>query len=171
MEPTDQSPPPAVALDPQTCAEGMVRRLSHPEHPKAPVAWRTLGSEALLYPDKLRLALAPGLLLVEISLATDQTGEVALVLPFAVGRSRDQASLQAVTESVPRGDSRLAARWGETAQELVWDAILVTGREAVAKATPDSSLDLGGLFTDGKSLLLIPAKPIPLSELRKQIAG
>jgi len=98
-----------------------------------PIVWTDAESELLVYPHATRVRFAPGFVFVELMVATDQTGRAKLLFPFKVGASPNEAVLMAVTEGQPRGDTRLAARWGEPATTIVWHAVLRAGQALLAR--------------------------------------
>lgn len=128
-----------------------------------PLVWSHGDSEAVFHADELRLSLRPGLVLVEVTLETDQTGRAALVVPFGVGRSASDATLQAVTEGVPRGDALLAARWGQIVQDELWEGLLNVGQQDV-RARGDA-LVVGGLYTNGRTLSYVVTRPFSAVEV------
>jgi hypothetical protein len=117
-------------LDEAALAAAVARRLASPDVlPKGfgapgPVVWTDGADEVLVYLPSLRVALRDGLIAVSVDLESDQTGRETLVMPFAVGGTRDPAGLVAATESLPRGDGLLVGRWGRIVQDAVWNALL-----------------------------------------------
>jgi hypothetical protein len=100
------------------------RQLSSSEDRASPVIWSEGDSEIVVYSQELRVALQPGLTLVELPVASDQTGKSALVVAFSIGKSPQDATLLALTESTLRGDPLLASRWSYAVQEVLWQALL-----------------------------------------------
>lgn len=136
----------------------------------APVVWTHGDSEAVFHPDKLRLSLLPGLVLIEVTLETDQTGASVLVVPFSTGKSPADATLTVVTEELPRGDPLLAARWGEIVQNELWDGLLNVGQDYLRQRRDDASLVVGGLYTGGRSLSFIITRPFSATEVNDYYA-
>lgn len=133
----------------------------------APVVWTHGDSEAVFHTDKLRLSFLPGLVLIEVTLETDQTGVSVLVVAFSLGKSPADATLNAVTEELPRGDPLLAARWGEIVQNELWDGLLNVGQDYQRQRRGDASLVVGGLYTDGQSLSFIITRPFSASAVNE----
>ncbi|HEX5354828.1 MAG TPA: hypothetical protein VFW93_01325 [Aquabacterium sp.] len=121
----------APRMDEVSMAAAIARRLSPPSSLPAKgfgfppaVVWTDAGDDILLHLSSLRVVLRSGLIVVSLDLACDQTGREALVMPFSVAASRDQAGLLAVTEELPRGQGLLVGRWGKLLQDAVWAALL-----------------------------------------------
>ena len=125
------------------------------DNPRQPVVWRDAESELLVWPARTRVRLAPGFVLVELAVATDQTGEGRLVLAYKIGASPNEASLTAVSEARPRGDALLAARWAEPATQLVWFALLRCGQALLARRRTRTTLTVSGVYTLGRVLSFI----------------
>lgn len=131
----------------------------------ASVVWVHGDSEVVFHTNKLRLSFLPGLVLIEVTLETDQTGASVLVVPFSMGKSPADATLTAVTEALPRGDPLLAARWGEIVQNELWDGLLNVGQDYLRQRRGDASLVVGGLYTGGQSLSFIITRPFSAKEV------
>lgn len=127
--------------------------------PALPVVWADLDAEVVLRPSLTRLALRPGLVLVEVTLESDQTGAQTLVVPLAIGAAVTDATRQAVTDHAPRGHAGLAARWGEILQQAVWNAVLAAGNQFLNAQRAPLSLPAAttilGLYCDGTLLTYI----------------
>ncbi len=124
--------------------------------PALPVVWVDLDAEVVLGPSLSPLALRPGLVLVEVTLESDQTGAQTLVVPLAIGAAVTDATRQAVTDHAPRGHAGLAARWGEILQQAVWNAVLAAGNQFLNAQRAPLSLPAAttilGLYCDGPLL-------------------
>jgi hypothetical protein len=126
----------APRMDELSMAAAIARRLS-PAAALPPkgfgfppaVVWTDAGDDILLHLSALRVVLRSGLIVVSVDLECDQTGREALVMPFSVAASRDQAGLLAVTEELPRGNGLLVGRWGKLLQDAVWQALLAIVQE------------------------------------------
>jgi hypothetical protein len=136
-------------------------------NPKQPVVWRDAESELLVWPARTRVRLAPGFVLVELAVATDQTGEGRLVLAYKIGASPNEASLTAVSEARPRGDALLAARWAEPVTQLVWFALLRCGQTLLARRRSKTDLTVSGVYTLGRVLSFIATEPVSAEQLRE----
>lgn len=170
------------------------RQLSPTEDLLGPVVWREGDSEIVAYPPELRVSLRPGLILVELPVATDQTGKTSLVIPLSAGSSPGDAALVALTESLPRGNSLLAARWGFFVQEVVWAAVLNVGQARLASVPGAADMVVSGVYaTDGHLVFIMapdykapeigdyfadvapdapaPAPPEPLPEVGQEAGG
>ncbi len=126
----------AQRMDEPAMAAAVARRLAPPASLPAKgfgfppaVVWTDAGDDILLHLSSLRVVLRSGLMVVSLDLECDQTGREALVMPFSVAASRDQAGLVAVTEELPRGHGLLVGRWGKLIQDAVWSALLTIVQE------------------------------------------
>jgi hypothetical protein len=139
-------------------------------NPQQPIVWRDADSELLVYPGRTRVKFAPGFVLVELGVATDQTGDAQLVFTFKVGASPNEASLTAVSEARPRGDPTLAQRWAEPATRLVWFGLLRCGQALLERRRNKTPLVVSGVYTLGKVLSFITTAPVGADELRQYYA-
>lgn len=137
------------------------------DNPRQPVVWRDAESELLVWPARTRVRLAPGFVLVELVVATDQTGEGRLVLAYKIGASPNEASLTAVSEARPRGDALLATRWAEPVTQLVWFALLRCGQTLLARRRSKTDLTVSGVYTLGRVLSFIATEPVSAEQLRE----
>lgn len=136
-----------------------------------PIVWTDAESELLVYPHATRVRFAPGFVFVELMVATDQTGRAKLLFPFKVGASPNEAVLMAVTEGQPRGDTRLAARWGEPATTIVWHAVLRAGLALLARRRSKQPMTIGGVYTLGRVLSFVATQPLDVDDLREYYKG
>lgn len=148
-----------------TLQQALRQQLAVAQDPTNPVVWVDGDAEVLVDPSKLRLALQPGLVLVELPLESDQCGPQKLVIPFSLGTSPADATLLATTESLPRGHAGLAARWGRLAQEALWAALLRLGQDALAAQPAGEGRTVSGIFVTAKELNFIAAQPYRAQEL------
>lgn len=103
------------------------------------VVWKDGDAEVIVHLNETRVRIREGVVLVSVTLESDQTGRQSLVVPFIVGDEDDPAKLFTVTETIPRGDPVLAARWGEAAQEAVWGALLGLAEDQASQAELDDN--------------------------------
>ena len=103
--------------------------------------WSHRGHEATVRLDSLRAAVADGVLLVALTLDTDQTGPQELTCVFAVGSAKQPAGLLAVAEERPRGHGELAAAFAEPAIAPAWRALLAVVAAVAAAAGQDADGD------------------------------
>jgi hypothetical protein len=88
------------------------------------VVWHDGDSEMLLRLGKVRLERGvEGIVLVHVPVFCEETGEVEVVVPFAVTRHA-QAGLVAATAAVPRGPAEVVSRWGEPLVSAAWEALV-----------------------------------------------
>ena len=86
------------------------------------------------------MRLEPGAVRVRIDLETEQTGRAPQDVVIAVAEPSAPPSLLAVTDETARGDTRLAARWGQALQEAVWGALLELADDAAGIAAATGKL-------------------------------
>jgi hypothetical protein len=114
----------------------------------AAVIWVDGDAEIIVDGPALRVALHPGIILIELSFVSDQTQRTSLVFPFSVGRTLDDAALLAVTEEHARGHKVIAARWGSLAQDMLWRSLLQVGQTLLEREFGPDELSVGGVYVD-----------------------
>lgn len=125
----------------------------------AQVIWQDGEGEVLVHLDATKVVMFPGLVVVELTLETDQTGIGQVVMPFAVGSPTSPAGLLAVTEDLPRGPAQLVDRWGQAAIAAAWLALLDVAHGLALQSgfdTDGSRLIPGAITTDGTTLTVLP---------------
>jgi len=101
--------------------------------PTPDVIWVDGGNELLVRPSKTRTVFRPGFALVGITVHSEQTGDVEVVIPFALGAPNAPLGMIAATEKRPRGPQIIVDTWGEQLIAAAWDALLrVIGNLAAA---------------------------------------
>jgi hypothetical protein len=110
------------------------------------IVWVRGEDELLVEPAGARLVLRPGFVLACIPAFCVETGEVEIVVPFAVGRPDAPLGLVMATEPVPRGPAAVVERWGDHFVAAAWAALVRLGAGVAAAA---------GI--DDKSQVLLPA--------------
>jgi hypothetical protein len=65
-----------------------------------------------------------GFVFVGIAVYSEQTGDVEVVVPFAVGRADQRLGLIVATERRPRGPAAVVDQWGEQLIAAAWSALL-----------------------------------------------
>jgi hypothetical protein len=138
---------------------------------KAPVLWRDADSELLVFPGETRVRFAKGFVFVELTVATDQTGRDTIVFPFRVGSSPNEAVATAVTETVPRGNPIIAARWGATATRIVWHAVLRAGEGLLARRKLARPMRVSGVYTLGRVLSYLVTEPVTADDIREYFSS
>jgi hypothetical protein len=127
--------------------------------PPPQVIWYDHDSEVLVHLDRTVVELDDGLVLVALTLESDQTGVGQLTVPLSIGSAQLAAGLVAVTESRPRGPVALADRWGEAAVAAAWRALLDAVYSLALQAGVDASgarLIPGAIGCDPKGLSIVP---------------
>jgi hypothetical protein len=127
--------------------------------PPARVIWQDHDGEVLVHLDQTQVVMLPGLVLVALTLESDETGSGQIIVPFAVGTPESPAGLVAVTEPNPRGPQSLVDRWGQSAIAAAWQALLDVAHCLSLNAGVDQEgarLIPGALSTDGTTLSVTP---------------
>jgi hypothetical protein len=149
----------ASAVTPLAVAAIGARYTAPGQPPPAQVIWQDGDSEVLVHLDKTETVMFPGLVLVALTLETDETGPGQLVMPFAIGSPDSPAGLFAVTEARPRGPEQLADRWGEAATAAAWLALLDVAHGMALQSGTDTAgarLIPGAITCDGSVLTVTP---------------
>jgi hypothetical protein len=129
------------------------------ETPPAQVIWQDHDGAVLAHLDQTQVVMFPGLVLVALTLESDETGSGQIVVPFAIGTPESPAGLVAVTEPNPRGPQALVDRWGQSAIAAAWQALLDVAHGLSLNAGVDQAgtrLIAGALSTDGTTLSVTP---------------
>lgn len=93
--------------------------------------WVRDDGELLVHTGSVRVRLDDGLLVVTIPVSCDQTGDVSIQVPFAVGGEEQPAGMVVATEERPRGPEEIVDLWGEALTAFAWRTLLaVTTRSA-----------------------------------------
>jgi hypothetical protein len=119
------------------------------------VIWQDHDGEVLVHLDQTQVVMFPGVVLVALTLESDETGVGQIIVPFAVGSPDSPAGLIAVTEPNPRGPQALVDRWGQSAIAASWQALLDVAHGLSLQAGVDQDgarLIPGALGTDGTTL-------------------
>ena len=105
------------------------------------VIWVDAGDEVLVHLDSLQTKILDRMVVMSIDLECDQVGRTPMIVTFALGDANDPAGLVAVTDEYPRGDGRLAARWGDAIQAALWSALLgLSGDHATERSQSPSGI-------------------------------
>ncbi len=160
---------PGATAPPVDIRQGSVQRLTvaalgaayvpTADTPPTEVIWHDHDGEVLVHLDRTQVVMFPGLVLIALTLESDQTGAAQLIVPFAVGSPENPAGLIAVTEPRPRGPQALVDRWGQAAIAAAWQALLDVAHGLSLRAGVDQDgarLIPGALSTDGTALSVIP---------------
>jgi hypothetical protein len=125
------------------------------------IRWLARGGEAVVLRDATRAASQAGVVLVGMTLQTDQTGEQELTVPFAVGSATRDAGLLATTHRVPDGHVELARAFGEAVVATAWQALLAVavGLAAAGTSTTGRTLQPALLRAAPGRLTVVPRAP------------
>ncbi len=100
--------------------------------PNPDVIWVDCGNELLVRPSKTRTVFRPGFVLIGISVHSELTGDVEIVIPFAVGAPNEPLGMIAATETRPRGPPIIVETWGEQLIAAAWEALLRVAADLAA---------------------------------------
>ncbi len=123
------------------------------------VIWYDHDGDVLVHVDRTVVALFEGVVLVGLTLETEQTGAGQVAVPLSVGSPQFAAGLLVMTESRPRGPVALVDRWGDAAVAASWRALIDAAHALALHTGIDASgarLVPGALSTDGKTFTVVP---------------
>jgi hypothetical protein len=123
------------------------------------VVWTEGEAEIVAHLGQTRVAVLDGLVLVGITLESEQTGRAEIAVPFAVGTEDDLAGTVAVAERVPRGPAALVERWGDAVIAAAWEALVEVADEVARQAGVDTEgnpLTAGALVARRGVLSVVP---------------
>jgi hypothetical protein len=133
--------------------------------PDVPVVWQHLDATLVFYPDQFVVHTRLGLLVMELTLATDQTGADKLIIPYALGKNLGQAALFAVTPHAPTGHPLLVARWGRIVQQALWQTLLQVGQSMTKHRVAIKSPVLAGMYRDERGFAFVLSRPVDDKEI------
>ena len=137
----------------------LVRAAMAPEPDADSVIWEHAGSELLVHTGRTRIEVLDGVVLVGVTVESDQLGETEVVVPFAVGTAEQLAGMIATTERRPRGPDPLVDHWGDALIAAAWDALLAVAEELSSQIGVDetgSPLRPGALVAAAGTLSVVP---------------
>jgi hypothetical protein len=123
------------------------------------VVWASGEDELLVQVNAVRLVLTEGFTMVEIPVFTEQSNDVNVVVPFAVGTDSSPLGLIMATETVPRGPAVIVQRWGEHLTAAAWQALVhVASGIAAASGTDQENQPLlpASLSASAGGLTVLP---------------
>jgi hypothetical protein len=125
-----ESLPPGAVADAVEIEDGHFEQLARaavaPAEEARSVVWRDADAEVVVHLDRTRVRARDGLVLIGLTLESDQTGVAEVVVPFAVGTDERAAGMVAATERKPRGPDVLVTRWGDAIIATAWLAFVET---------------------------------------------
>lgn len=143
--------------------EALIRRSLTERHERA--VWAEAGDEVVVDLVRTRVAVATGLVLIAVSLRTDDTQPTELVVQLAVGTPTDITGLLAVTPRAPEGPAGLVLRWGDAVIAAAWGALVDVVTElahAVGSDERGAPLQPAALLAqDGVLGIVLQAAPEP----------
>lgn len=126
------------------------------------VIWEQAGSELLVHLGETRVQVVEGLIIVGLTVESNESGRVEVTIPFAVGRRDRLAGMVATTEPKPRGPNIIIDRWGESLIAAAWQAVLDVIGTLSARAGVDedgSPLLPGAIVAEGNVLSVVAQAP------------
>ncbi len=154
-----------LTLDVKELTTAIKRELLPDVSEEGAVIWADGDSEVIVEVERLRLALKPGLIVIELTMTEDDMGEATLVFPFRVGEEPADAILLAITEDQPRGNPVFSNRWGVISQSLLWEILQSVGRKRWQSRTGNNRLALSGIYTNGEQLSYLFSIPVSAHEV------
>ena len=124
--------------------------------PPDKVVWVEGPDEVLVHLDETNVRVVDRTVYVSVPLETDQTGKTPLVVALAMGAPDDPAGLVCMTDDLPYGEPRLAARWGRTLQTAVWAGML----ELASEHADERGVAPRGLVVSDGALHLATGEPL-----------
>lgn len=126
------------------------------------VIWEQAGSELLVHLGRTRVQVVEGLIVVGMTVESNESGTVEVTIPFAVGRPDRLAGMVVTTEPKPRGPSIIIDRWGESLIAAAWQAVLDVIGTLSARAGVDeegSPLLPGAIVAEDNRLSVVAQAP------------
>jgi hypothetical protein len=126
------------------------------------VIWEQAGSELLVHLGKTRVQVVEGLIIVGLTVESNESGQVEVTIAFAVGRRDRLAGMVMTTEPNPRGPTIIIDRWGESLVAAAWQAVLDVISTLSARAGVDeegSPLLPGAIVADDNLLSVVAQAP------------
>ena len=160
--------PPGEVLDPIEVGNDDFQELIHTaigvtdKRRRNQVIWEQAGSELLVHLGKTRVQVVEGLILVGLTVESNESGQVEVTIPFAVGRSGRLAGMVVTTEPKPRGPTIVIDRWGEALIAAAWQAVLDVIATLSARAGVDeegSPLLPGAIMAEDNMLRVVAQAP------------
>jgi hypothetical protein len=104
------------------------------------VVWYDHDGEVLFIIGQTVVNLMDGLVLVALTLQTDQTGPGQVTVPLGVGTASQPVGMTVATELRPRSPTPLLVdRWGDAATAAAWGALLDVAKTMAEQAGADSN--------------------------------
>lgn len=134
----------SVTIDAAQLQSTMVSALSAPyaaagASPPTEVAWFDYDGEVTVNLAATTVTLLDGLVLVALTLQSDQTGTGQVIVPLSVGTQASPTGMLIGTENRPRGLLALVDRWGEAATAAAWSALLDVAQTLARQGGADAN--------------------------------
>jgi hypothetical protein len=123
------------------------------------VVWAGPSGELLVRASKVRAIIRPGVLVIGVSVFTEESGDQELSVPFMLGDAKNHLGLSMACQRRPVGDPWLANLWGESVAAFVWETLLnvllaITERSPGALDAGAIERFPGAVFVDGDDLVI-----------------
>jgi hypothetical protein len=134
----------SVTIDAAQLQSSMISALSAPytsagAAPPAEVAWFDYDGEITVNLAATTVTLSDGLVLVALTLQSDQTGAGQVIVPLSVGTQANPTGMLIGTENRPRGLLALVDRWGEAATAAAWSGLLDVAQTLARQGGADAN--------------------------------
>ncbi|MCK0140754.1 hypothetical protein [Aliiroseovarius sp. F47248L] len=127
---------PKIDLGPETAVtlfRGAAMKLAGDKQ----VIWVLGDSEILVFTSRVAIETEPGRIVVHLPVRTDQTKDVVIKVPFAVGSEKRPAGLMASTPMRPIGPEAIVEIWAEALTAFAWGAVLTLAEVLANRAGQD----------------------------------
>jgi hypothetical protein len=160
--------PPGEVLDPIEVRNDDLQELIHTalgvtdKRRRNQVIWEQAGSELLVHLGETRVQVLKGMVLVGLTVESNESGKVEVTIPFAVGRTDRLAGMLVTTEPKPRGPTIIIDRWGESLIAAAWQGLLDVIGTLSARAGVDeegSPLLPGAIVAEDNLLRVVAQAP------------
>ncbi|MCK0126069.1 hypothetical protein MWU76_16885 [Gelidibacter sp. F2691] len=100
--------------------------------------WVLGDSEMLVFVNRVALKTEHGRILVHIPVKTDQTDDVMITVPFAVGSEKRPAGMMASAPMRPIGPEAIVEIWADALTAFAWGAVLTMAEVLASRAGQDT---------------------------------
>lgn len=101
------------------------------------IVWVQGDSEMLVFASRVGLETEPGRIVVHVPVRTDQTKDVVIKVPFAIGSEKRPAGLMASTPMRPTGPEAIVEIWADALTAFAWGAVLTLAEVLASRAGQD----------------------------------
>lgn len=138
LKPGQPAPPVPLAVETaQALYRSFFAAAGGPIEARADAVWTQSDAELLVRLSGTRVRFLDGLVLVGIPVFCEQTGDVEIVVAFAVGAKEAPAGMVIATEQRPRGPALIVDRWGEALTAAAHQALIALAQGIAGAAGQD----------------------------------